>query len=193
MVADQEDAGAADEDSERQCIGALRRDWSTTMPDFLKKASKQAVKVCDEGETPIAALFVRPRSGDDVKRLGTPGGAIGRIGRLADEQDDHDLAPETAAEVDPRALMFGQNAVLVLTQHRLLAFAHGTYSGRVKGLLGSVELDAVDTLELDAPPVGESGPATLEIAFVDGESVSVAPGSRRRRFVEAFEDLAQPV
>ena len=165
------------------------------MPDFLRKASRQAGKVCDADETPVAALFVRPRSGDDVKRLGTPGGAIGKIGRFADGHDgtavEEDTVDETA--VDPRALMFGQNAVLVLTEHRLLAFAHGTYSGRVRGLLGSVELDAIESLELDAPPIGESGPATLEIHFSDGEAVSVAPGSRRRRFVEAFEELAQPV
>ncbi len=166
------------------------------MPDFLRKASRQAGKVCDADETPVAALFVRPRSGDDVKRLGTPGGAIGKIGRFADDHDDADTdsgdtdAPDTG---DPRALMFGQNAVLVLTQHRLLAFGHGTYSGRVKGLLGGVDLSAIDSLELDAPPIGESGPATLEIRFADGEGVSVAPGSRRRRFVEAFEELAQPV
>lgn len=164
------------------------------MPDMLKKASKQATKVCDGDETPVAALFVRPMNGDEVKRLGTPGGAIGNIGRLADQLDE-ELADD-AGEVessDPRALMFSQNAVLVLTEHRLLAFGHGTYSGRVKGLLGSVELGAIASLALDAPPVGESGAATLEIAFSDGASVSLAPGSRRRRFVEAFEDLAQPV
>ena len=166
------------------------------MPDMLKKASKQATKVCDADETPIAALFVRPMNGDEVKRLGTPGGAIGNIGRLADQLDEEltdDESPVEAESADPRALMFGQNAVLVLTEHRLLAFAHGTYSGRVKGLLGSVELGAIASLELDAPPVGESGAATLEIGFADGEAVSLAPGSRRRRFVEAFEDLAQPV
>ncbi|MEM7286713.1 MAG: hypothetical protein AAF480_10215 [Actinomycetota bacterium] len=167
------------------------------MPDMLKKASKQAEKICDADETPVAALFVRPRNGDDVKRLGTPGGAIGNIGRLADQMDEDDeeqpVEAEAVESTDPRSLMFGQNAVLVLTEHRLLAFGHGTYSGRVKGLLGAVELGAISSLELDAPPIGESGAATLEIAFADGESVSLAPGSRRRRFVEAFDELAQPV
>ena len=165
------------------------------MPDMLKKASKQAAKICDADETPVAALFVRPRHGDEVKRLGTPGGAIGKVGRLADQVEDGVDAEvvEEAEITDPRELMFGQNAVLVLTEHRLLAFGHGTYSGRVKGLLGAVELDAITSLELDAPPVGESGAATLEIGFADGEAVSLAPGSRRRRFVEAFEELAQPV
>ena len=145
------------------------------MPDMLKKASKQAAKVCDADETAVAALFVRPMSGDEVKRLGTPGGAIGNIGRLADQVDDdaegEEVAPQMAETSDPRQLMFGQNAVLVLTEHRLLAFGHGTYSGRVKGLLGSVELDSIASLELDAPPVGESGAATLEIGFADGAPV----------------------
>ena len=165
------------------------------MPDMLKKASKQALKICDADETPVAALFVRPRHGDEVKRLGTPSAAIGKVGRLADQVDDADeaITSDAAEATDPRELMFGQNAVLVLTEHRLLAFGHGTYTGRVKGLLGSVELGAISSLELDAPPVGESGPATLEIGFTDGEAVSLAPGSRRRRFVEAFEELAQPV
>lgn len=164
------------------------------MPDMLKKAAKQAIKICDADETPIAALFVRPRHGDEVKRLGTPSAAIGKVGRLADQVDDADETGLVDAEsTDPRELMFSQNAVLVLTEHRLLAFGHGTYTGRVKGLLGSVELGAISSLELDAPPVGESGAATLEIGFADGEAVSLAPGSRRRRFVEAFEDLAQPV
>ena len=167
------------------------------MPDFLRKASRQAGKVCDADETPVAALFVRPRGGDDVKRLGTPGGAIGKIGRLADEHEGSDADPaahtDDTATTDPLVAMFGQNAVLVLTEQRLLAFGHGTYSGRVKGLVGSVELASIQSMDLDAPPVGESGPATLEIRFSDGRSVSVAPGSRRRRFVEAFEELAQPV
>lgn len=164
------------------------------MPDMLKKASKQATKICDADETPVAALFVRPRHGDEVKRLGTPSAAIGKVGRLADQVDDLDEADPIEAEAtDARELMFGQNAVLVLTEHRLLAFGHGTYTGRVKSLLGAVELGAISSLALDAPPVGESGPATLEIEFADGEAVSLAPGSRRRRFVEAFEELAQPV
>ena len=164
------------------------------MPDMLKKASKQAAKICDADEAPVAALFVRPRNGDEVKRLGTPSAAIGKVGRLADQVDDADETTPVEAEItDPRELMFNQNAVLVLTEHRLMAFGHGTYTGRVKGLLGSVELGAISSLELDAPPVGESGPATLEIGFADGEAVSLAPGSRRRGFVEAFEELAQPV
>lgn len=164
------------------------------MPDMLKKAAKQATKICDADETPVAALFVRPRHGDEVKRLGTPSAAIGKVGRLADQVDDADeTGPVEAESTDPRDLMFGQNAVLVLTEHRLLAFGHGTYTGRVKGLLGSIELGAIASVELDAPPVGESGAATLEIGFADGEAVSLAPGSRRRRFVEAFGELAQPV
>lgn len=164
------------------------------MPDMLKKASKQATKTCAPGETPVAALFVRPRHGDEVKRLGTPSAAIGKVGRLADQVDDSDGPDAGPVEaIDPRELMFNQNAVLVLTEDRLLAFGHGTYTGRVKGLLGSVELSEIASIELDAPPVGESGPATLEIGFADGEAVSLAPGSRRRRFVEAFDELAQPV
>lgn len=159
------------------------------MPDMLKKASKQATKVCDGGETAVAALFVRPVQGDVVKRLGTPAAAIATVGRLADQVD---TGTEAAESADPRRVMFGQNAVLVVTERRLLAFGHGAYSGRVKGLLGSMELAAVTSMELDAPPVGQSGPAVLKISFADGETVSVAPGSRRRRFVEAFERLAQP-
>ena len=55
------------------------------MPDFLRKAARQTRKVCDPDETPVAALFTRPRKGDEVKRLGTPGGALSRVARFADE------------------------------------------------------------------------------------------------------------
>lgn len=157
------------------------------MPDFLKKAAKQTREVCGEAEEPLAALFTRPRVGEDVKRLGTPGGRTSKMSKLADTGPD-----EIEHVEDVRERMFGQNAVLVLTPERLLAFEHGTYSGRVKGLLGEVPLSEISAIELDAPPIGESGPAWLEITFTDGEAVSLAPGTRRRRFVQAFDDIAQP-
>lgn len=144
------------------------------MPDFLKKAQRQTAKVCADDERGIAALFIRPGSGDDLKRLGTPGSAT------ADEAGG-DLAP---------ADLFGQNSVVVLTDRRLLVFAHGTMSGRVKGLIGEVALADIAGMELDAPPPGEKGVATLEISFIDGTSAAMTPGSRRRKFVEAYEAAA---
>lgn len=159
------------------------------MPDFLKKASRQTKKICPDDETPLAALFVRPLKGSEAKRLGTPGGALSKVTKFADADDG---AATEGEVVDPREAMFAKNAVLVLTNQRLMAFEHRTYSGRVGALIGDLPLSSVVSIELDAPPVGESGPATLQLTFDDGDSVEMTPGSRRRRFVAAFEDIAQP-
>lgn len=160
------------------------------MPDFLKKAAKRTDEICGEDETPLAALFCRPRVGDQTKRLGAPGGALSKVGKLADSADA--TGDEDAVAVDPRDAMFGQNTILVLTPQRLLAFGHGTYTGRVKDLLGAVELTDVAAIELEAPPVGESGASSLEISFADGYRATLTPGTRRRRFVDAFDDIKQP-
>lgn len=149
------------------------------MPDFLKKAAKRTEAVCDGDEAPLAALFCRPRSGDTTKRLGAPGGAISKVGKLADGRDES-------------ASVFAQNSVLVLTDQRLLVFGHGTYTGRVKDLIGEVDLTDIASMDLEAPPVGESGASSLKITFTDGEQLELTPGSRRRRFIEAFESLGQP-
>jgi hypothetical protein len=156
------------------------------MPNFLKKAARQTRRVCGEDEVPVSALFSRPRHGEEIKRLGAPGGALAKVAKFADVVD----ASEGTAG-DQRVDMFGQNAILILTDRRLLAFAHGTYSGMVKGLIGEVPLTSIRAMSLDAPEPGKHGPALLQIAFVDGETFAVTPGSRRRRFVAAFEDIAQ--
>ncbi len=153
------------------------------MPDFLKKAAKRTAAICEDGEAGVAALFVRPRHGDDTKRLGAPGGALGKLRPLADDEGEG---------TDERAAMFARNAVLVLTEHRLLAFGHGSYTGRVKELVGELPLSAIAAMNLDAPPPGEKGMASLEVVFADGERVTVTPGSRRAAFVRAFEEMTQP-
>jgi hypothetical protein len=165
------------------------------MPDFLKKASKRTSDICADDEPPLAALFCRPRQGDKSKRLGTPGGALSKVSKLADsvDQTDPDVDVDASHETtDQRDFMFGQNAILVLTQSRLLAFGHGTYTGRVKPLSGEVTLADIASLDLEAPPVGQSGASSLAIEFADGYKVLLTPGSRRRRFVEAFETTRQP-
>lgn len=156
------------------------------MPDFLKKANKRAAEVCEADEVAIAALFVRPQSGDGTKRLGAPGGTLGRVAPLADSTSDE------AADANTPASLFSHNAVLVLTGQRLLVFGHGSLTGRVRELVGEVALSDIRAMTLDAPPFGESGPASLSIEFADGSSVSATPGSRRKQFVDTFEDLAQP-
>lgn len=163
------------------------------MPDFLKKASKRTSDICADDEPPLAALFCRPRQGDETKRLGTPGGALSKVSKLADSVDQTDDGGGGGGETtDQRDLMFGQNAILVLTERRLLAFGHGTYTGRVKPLSGEVALADITSLDLEAPPVGRSGASSLVIKFTDGYLVTLTPGSRRRRFVEAFETTRQP-
>jgi hypothetical protein len=144
------------------------------MPDFLKKAQKRTDAVCDDGETPLAALFVRPRSEDGTKRLGAPGGALSKMNRLADR---------TADETNP----FDQNCVLVLTDRRLLAFGHGTLTGRVRDLIGALPNNDIVSMSLERP---EQGAVGLVIAFADGDSVELAPGSRSRSFVDAFEKVS---
>ena len=153
------------------------------MPDFLKKASKRVDAVCPDDEARLAALFVRPGAGDETKRLGAPGGTLGKVAPLADKV-------ESAG--NDRSELFGQNAVLVLTDQRLLVFAHGSLSGRVRDLVGELPLGDIASMDLDAPPPGERGVATLTITFTDGGVAVVTPGSRRRRFVEAFEAATQP-
>jgi len=145
------------------------------MPDFAKKAAKKFAAVAHDGEEVHAALFVRPRNGDAAKTLGAPGGVLSRVGKLAD-----DVAP-TGDEPDP----FAGNAVLLLTGQRLLAFGHGSLTGRVKAFTGEVALADIVDMHLDVP---ETGAATLELVLAD-RTVSLAPGSRRQRFVEAFADL----
>ena len=152
------------------------------MPDFLRKATKQTAKVCEVDEPPVAALFVRPRIGDETKRLGAPGSAVSRR-----KSDDAAGADEPAtAEV-----LFEQNAVLVLTDRRLLVFGHGSLLGRVRELIGALDLRDVLEMDLDVPPAGSQQAATLQMAFADGSSVTVTPGSRRNQFIAAYEAATQ--
>ena len=156
------------------------------MPDFLKKASKRTGDICADGETPLAALFCRPRTGEQTKRLGTPGGRLSKVSKPADG-----IASDGAEAIDARDAMFGQNTILVLTQHRLLAFGHGTFTGRVKQLSGEASLADIASIDLEAPP-GQSSASSLAIEFTDGYKVTLTPGSRRRRFIDAYEDTRQP-
>lgn len=155
------------------------------MPDFLKKADRRIRAVAHDGEGSLAAIFVRPRQGDTTKALGAPGGTLSRIGRLADEAD---ATPEGEPPAHPADLL-RRNGILVITTQRLLVFGHGSYTGRVRGLTGEIELAALADIAIDAP---EDAPATLDITFADGTCVSLTPGSRRRRFVEAWEQVARP-
>jgi hypothetical protein len=116
---------------------------------------------------------------------------MGQVAKLADAAEPEALGSGDAAAGDPQE-MFAQNVILILTERRLLAFGHGTYTGRVRKLVGEIALTDVATMDLEAPPVGKSGDSSLAITFTDGETVSLTPGSRRRRFIEAFERLGQP-
>ena len=55
------------------------------MPDFLKKAARKTRQICHEDEVALAALFIRPRHGEQTKRLGAPGGALSKVDKLADK------------------------------------------------------------------------------------------------------------
>lgn len=155
------------------------------MPDFLKKADRRIRAVAHDGEESLAAIFVRPRQGETTKALGAPGGTLSRIGRLADEAGD---TPEGEAPPHPADLL-RRNGILVLTTRRLLVFGHGSYTGRVRGLTGEIAFADLASIAIDAP---EGAPATLDITFADGTAVSLTPGSRRRRFVEAWEQVSAP-
>jgi hypothetical protein len=153
------------------------------MPDFAKKAAKRIAAVADDGETTHAALFVRPCTGETAKALGAPGGVLSHVGRLAD--DVADVADDADPDQGGSAAAFGRNAVLVLTDRRLLVFGHGTLTGRVKGLVAAFDLSDIDRVHLDTP---EGAPAILELTLADETTVRLVPGSRRQRFVEAFEE-----
>ncbi len=150
------------------------------MPDFAKKAAKRVAAVADDGESTRAALFVRPCTGETAKALGAPGGVLSHVGRLAD-----DVATSDDADALATSDAFARNAVLVLTDHRLLVFGHGSFTGRVKDLVAAFDLQSIDEMRLETP---DAGTATLEIAFGDGAEVRLVPGSRRKRFVDAFDE-----
>jgi hypothetical protein len=150
------------------------------MPDFAKKAAKRVAAVANDGETTRAALFVRPCTGDTAKALGAPVGVLSHIGRLAD-----DVAGELDEEECGPAAAFAHNAVLVLTDRRLLVFGHGSLTGRVKGLVADFDLSEVARMHLDTP---EGAAAALEVTFTDDTTVRLVPGSRRQRFVEAIDE-----
>lgn len=151
------------------------------MPDFAKKAAKRVAAVADDGESTRAALFVRPCTGDTAKALGAPGGVLSHVGRLAD-----DVPTAADAEALATSDVFARNAVLVLTDRRLLVFGHGSLTGRVKDLVAAFDLSSIDQMRLETP---DGGTATLEITFGDGTEVRLVPGSRRKRFVDAFDDV----
>ncbi len=154
------------------------------MPNFLKKAEKRTREVCAEDETAIAALFVRPAGDGKTKRLGTPGGALAKVGPLADQvstDTDH-----------PGATLFAQNAVLILTDSRLLAFGHGSLTGRIGKLTGQVDLADVAALSLEMPEGAEQDASeSLRVEFSDGTVAWAAPGSRRQRFLDAFASASE--
>ncbi|MFN3215218.1 MAG: hypothetical protein ACE367_01850 [Acidimicrobiales bacterium] len=150
------------------------------MPDFAKKAAKRVAAVAHDGEITRAALFVRPCTGETAKALGAPGGVLSHVGRLAD-----DVAGELGTDESGPATAFTHNAVLVLTDRRLLVFGHGSLTGRVKGLVADFDLSDIARLHLDTP---EGAAATLELTFTDDTTVRLVPGSRRQRFVEAFDE-----
>jgi hypothetical protein len=142
------------------------------MPDWVKKTTARA-DAAAPGEALHAALFCRPLADDgSVKRLGA-------------------MNAEGAADGEGLAARLPRiNTVLALTDEHLLAFGHGSLLGRVKGVLARWELAEVANVDLDGDP--GAGGTTLVIHFADGTSVRVVPGSRARRFVEAFGEH-QPV
>ena len=153
------------------------------MPDFLRKATRHTAKVCHADEQPTAALFVRPRIGDETKRLGAPASTVSR------RQSSDPGSGEGPTTADA---LFEQNAVLVLTDQRLLVFGHGSLLGRVRELIGALDLSDVVEMDLEVPPAGSQQPATLRMAFADGSTVALTPGSRRKQFLAAYEASTQP-
>jgi hypothetical protein len=139
------------------------------MPDWVKKTAKPAAKATP-GEALHAALFCRPVADDGtVKRLGAMTAA------------DDATAGEGLASRMPRV-----NAVLAITDTSLVAFGHGSLLGRVKGSLANWSLTEVADVSLDGAP-GAAG-TTVTVRFVDDTSLVVVPGSRARRFVEAYTE-----
>jgi len=139
------------------------------MPDFLKKAERQLTKVCAPGEEPLAAVFVRPRIDGETRRLGAPAAVAGKTPAI-----NHGGS-------------INQNAVLVLTSERILAFGHGSLIGRVKGLIGEFSLDDIVDLALDVPDKDAKVPATLSLTLRNGDTTVVTPGSRRKQFLAAYQ------
>ncbi len=153
------------------------------MPNLLKKAEKRTREVCAEDETAIAALFIRPAGDGKTKRFGTPGGALAKVAPLADQMSDD--------TEHPGAALFAQNAVLILTDSRLLAFGHGSLTGRIGHLAGEVDLADVTSMSFAKSDAAEEDASeNLRVQFSDGTVAWATPGSRRQRFVDAFAEAS---
>lgn len=146
------------------------------MPNWVNKTAKRTA-VAAPGETLHAALFCRPARDDgSAKRLGAPAGTLGKM-------VDNDAAGATDGVA---ADMPAVNAVLAITESKLVAFGHGSLLGRVKGELASWPLADVASIELTGEP-GAVG-TNVAVTFADGSSFAVVPGTRAKRFVEAFAE-----
>lgn len=140
------------------------------MPDFLKMADTQFRSARADGETARAALFIRPTTKGITRRLGRPN----RHGRGATQH----------------GIGFDRNCVLVLSDQRLLAFAHGTLTGRVRELIGTIDLDQITAVALEEGE--QTSTRCLTFSFADETTVTVTPGSRAKRFVSAFAEMGSP-
>ena len=146
------------------------------MPNWVKKSNRKARKLLREGEEVRAAMFVRPRTQDGTKKLGAPGGALGKIDKLADAGD--------AQAQEGRAGRFpATNAVLAVTDERLLVFGHNPLIGTIRPLEAEYARDEITDMQVAGRP--GTPDYALAITFSDETEVQLTPGTRLRRFVEA--------
>ncbi|MFN3218633.1 MAG: hypothetical protein ACE367_19230 [Acidimicrobiales bacterium] len=170
------------------------------MDKFAKKIHANCADDLHPGEQVAAAAYVQPPGvllptilitavplAIGAVFLGAIGGAIGAaIGFIAAQALASKLVSRGAGE-GMAAAVPGGNAVLAVTDRRLLVFGHNTMSGKPQGLQAQYTLDQVHSIAVTKGKMTGS----LAVTFADGSTSSfdVAKTAKPEPFVAAFQQL----
>ena len=151
------------------------------MVDWVKKLNKARSEDFHVGERLLGATFVQPGGNFGAMMGSQLGGVVGTIAanKMAGADDSVDSSAGLAATIA------GDNAVIGVTNWRLLVWNHSRLSGKPKDLKAEIPLKKVAGVE------AETGKLLTKIAlqFEDGSAVAYeAPKiGKPESFVDALE------
>lgn len=134
------------------------------MPDFTKKVIKQRSEVLAPGETCLGATYAMP-GGRFGRMLGF--GVAGAVGTIVADQASRRRAEEHGEALGAGLagrLTEGSDAVIAVTDRRLLFFAFKKMKGDPGDLVAEYTLDEVASIETERKKLS----VALLITFADG-------------------------
>lgn len=154
------------------------------MVNWAKKIEKSCGTQLHPGEHIEAGTFVQP-AGVLARQVGV--GTGGLVGALIAEKVTSRRTDAVASDGGLAAQFPTGRLVLGLSAGRLLAFSHGTVSGKPKDLIAAVGLRDIDTISAARKKISYE----VQISFRDGTAVSyeAVKTAKPEEFIATFERL----